>query len=205
MYLCVGWIIKEPNFGTCRLLNFKRRVFNRAKSGPAEQMGTVRIKSHLLWQIYQPSHGLLRTYEGINQRNLKYLCQMLQLADKYASDITKYLSLEFNSRLCSAGNFLIMHLSSVNPIIGAYYENHIHYSQLDFKILLRDCKFFALSIVAKWHFPWEINLSDIDRQFFVKAFFLSNSRMSSQLQCNKHQPDFRGFFSLSFCKVFALQ
>ena len=56
--------------------------------------------------------------------------------------------------------------------------------------------FFAVCIVAKWHFPWEINLSDIYRHFFVRAFFLSNSRMSSQLQCNKLQSDFRGFVFL---------
>ena len=37
----------------------------------------------------------------------------LNVADKYASVITKNLGLGCNSWLCSAGHFLIMHLSSV--------------------------------------------------------------------------------------------
>ena len=39
------------------------------------------------------------------------------VADKYASAVTKTLGLECNSRPCSAGRFLTIHLSSVFPTI----------------------------------------------------------------------------------------
>lgn len=88
--------------------------------------------------------------------------------------------------------------------LGADYANHIYLFQLDFEILLRACKFFALSIVAKWHFPWEINLSDIGRQFFVKAFFsfeFQNEFTTHNLNATNSNLILEDFFS--FCKVLA--
>ena len=67
---------------------------------------------HRCFLNHASSHGLL-TSNVSRHKSKKSKMFGPNVADKYASSVTKNLGLRYNSRPCSAGHFLMIHLSSV--------------------------------------------------------------------------------------------
>ena len=122
-----NWTIIGPTLLWSRISSHGRDMCGCISCGSVVLAGTtnmhtcsaVRLNKTCAWRKICPNFDMCINYGHQMKAWIKEIRMFgVNLANKYSSTITKNLGLGYNSRLCSAGPFLIMHPYSVCTLGG---------------------------------------------------------------------------------------